>query len=166
MACTQGSRGGEPGRSQAVQPVAIALSGAYLWVPTDAPRWGKSKSSGGQLHPLLVGVAIALSLDAMAQAAYFAARGGSHSGVGALMTLAFGAAMVLADAGNGYLLSWCAQRSDSLARTLCAPACGHARGAVEFHRRRPVAPACGHLGAEPGCGLGGVCLVAASSGSK
>ena len=77
-----------------------------------------NRLSGGQLHPVLVGVAFALSLDAMAQAAYFAARGGSHSGVGAvaLMALAFGVGMVVADAGNGFLLSWCAQRSDRLAR--------------------------------------------------
>ena len=77
-----------------------------------------NRLSGGQLHPVLVGVAFALSLDAMAQAAYFAASGGSHSGIGAvaLMALAFGAGMVLADAGNGFLLSWCAQRSDRMAR--------------------------------------------------
>ena len=34
MACTRGSRSGDLARSQAARRVAIALSGAYLWVPT------------------------------------------------------------------------------------------------------------------------------------
>ena len=83
--------------------------------------------TGRQLHPLLVGAAFAISLDALAQAAFFAAQGGSagpHSGLGgvggmaavALLGAAFGAGMMLADAGNGLLLAWFAQRSDRLAQ--------------------------------------------------
>ena len=74
--------------------------------------------TGRQLHPALVGVAFALSLDSLAQAAFFAAQGGSFSGIGAVasMALAFGIGMMLADAGNGLLLSWFAHRSDRLAR--------------------------------------------------
>ena len=90
-------------------------------MPTDAPRWGKSKSSGGRLHPLLVGVAFALSLDSLAQAALFASHGGAgsaYAGMGtvALLAAVFGLGMMVADASNGLLLSWFAQRSDELAR--------------------------------------------------
>ena len=74
--------------------------------------------TGRQLHPVLVGVAFALSLDSLAQAAFFAAHGSDLSGIGAVaaMALAFGAGMMLADAGNGALLAWFASRSDRLAR--------------------------------------------------
>jgi nickel/cobalt transporter (NiCoT) family protein len=77
--------------------------------------------TGRQLHPALVGVAFALSLDSMAQAAFFAAHGGSSGNTGgiaavALLALAFGTGMMLADAFNGLLLAWFAQRSDRLAR--------------------------------------------------
>lgn len=77
--------------------------------------------TGRNLHPALVGVAFAMSLDSLAQAAFFAAHGGSVSqqgGMGAVALLAavFGAGMMLADAGNGLLLAWFAQRSDRLAR--------------------------------------------------
>lgn len=77
--------------------------------------------TGREMHPALVGVAFALSLDSLAQAAFFAAHSGSgsaYSGIGAvvLLALAFGIGMMLADAGNGLLLSWFAQRSDRLAR--------------------------------------------------
>ena len=73
-----------------------------------------ARLTGRQLHPALVGVAFAVSLDALAQAALFA----SQAGLGAvvMMALAFGLGMTVADAGNGALLSWCAQRSDQLAR--------------------------------------------------
>ena len=37
MACTRGSRGYDLGRSQAAHGVAIAMKGAYLWVPS--PVW-------------------------------------------------------------------------------------------------------------------------------
>lgn len=76
--------------------------------------------TGRELHPALVGVAFALSLDSLAQAAFFASHGGSAAGGGiaavSLLALAFGAGMMLADAGNGLLLAWFAQRSDGLAR--------------------------------------------------
>ena len=74
--------------------------------------------TGGGLHPALVGVAFAMSLDSMAQAAFFAARGSDISGIGAvaLMAAVFGLGMTLADASNGLLLSWFAQRSDDMAR--------------------------------------------------
>ncbi|MBA4178607.1 MAG: hypothetical protein C0505_18915 [Leptothrix sp. (in: Bacteria)] len=74
--------------------------------------------TGRELHPALVGVAFAMSLDSMTQAAFFAARGSDFSGIGAvaLMAAAFGLGMTLADAANGLLLSWFAQRSDGLAR--------------------------------------------------
>lgn len=85
-----------------------------------------SRLTGKQLHPALVGVAFALSLDSLAQAALFAAQGGDGltggsagpAGMGAvaLMAAVFGLGMMLADASNGLLLSWCAQRSDTLAR--------------------------------------------------
>ena len=77
--------------------------------------------TGQQLHPALVGVAFALSLDSLAQAALFAAHGGDGStgagmGTVALMAAVFGLGMMVADASNGLLLSWFAQRSDALAR--------------------------------------------------
>ncbi len=79
--------------------------------------------TGRELHPALVGVAFAFSLDSLAQAAFFAAHGGNVSasnsgGIGAVALLAgaFGAGMMLADAGNGLLLAWFAQRSDRLAQ--------------------------------------------------
>ena len=74
--------------------------------------------TGRQLHPALVGVAFALSLDSLAQAALFASRASDHTGIGAvaLMALVFGVGMSLADATNGLLLSWFANRSDKLAR--------------------------------------------------
>ena len=77
--------------------------------------------TGRQLHPALVGVAFALSLDSLAQAALFATHGseaGSQAGMGAVALLAvvFGLGMMVADASNGLLLSWFAQRSDTLAR--------------------------------------------------
>lgn len=76
--------------------------------------------TGRELHPALVGVAFALSLDSLAQAAFFASHGGSGVASGgiaavALLAAAFGAGMMLADAGNGLLLAWFAQRSDRLA---------------------------------------------------
>jgi high-affinity nickel-transport protein len=77
--------------------------------------------TGRELHPALVGVAFAMSLDSLAQAAFFAARGGdisAYSGIGAVALMAgvFGLGMMLADATNGLLLAWFAQRSDRLAR--------------------------------------------------
>ena len=78
--------------------------------------------TGQQLHPALVGVAFALSLDSLAQAALFASHGGEGTagaagmGTVALMAAVFGLGMMVADASNGLLLSWFAQRSDTLAR--------------------------------------------------
>ena len=77
--------------------------------------------TGRELHPALVGVAFAFSLDSLAQAAFFASHGGSvnaSGGIGAVALLAgaFGAGMMLADAGNGLLLAWFAHRSDRLAQ--------------------------------------------------
>jgi high-affinity nickel permease len=74
--------------------------------------------TGRQLHPALVGMAFALSFDAMAQAAFFASSGSQFSGMGAVVLLAcaFAAGMLVADAANGALLNWFAGRSDSLAR--------------------------------------------------
>lgn len=75
--------------------------------------------TGRELHPALVGVAFAMSLDSLAQAAFFASHGGSSATGGivavALLAAVFGAGMMLADAGNGLLLAWFAQRSDRLA---------------------------------------------------
>ncbi len=75
--------------------------------------------TGRELHPALVGVAFAMSLDSLAQAAFFASHGGSSASGGiaavALLAAAFGSGMMLADAGNGLLLAWFAQRSDRLA---------------------------------------------------
>lgn len=74
--------------------------------------------SGGQLHPVLVGMAFALSFDALAQAAFFASRGNELASLGtvALLAATFGAGMLIADAANGALLAWFASRSDHLAR--------------------------------------------------
>ncbi len=74
--------------------------------------------TGRQLHPVLVGMAFAMSFDALAQAAFFASRGSEFSGLGAVALLAgvFGLGMMLADATNGALLNWFASRSDRLAR--------------------------------------------------
>ena len=77
--------------------------------------------TGRELHPALVGVAFAMSLDSLAQAAFFAARGGdvsANSGIVAVALMAgvFGLGMMVADATNGLLLAWFAQRSDRLAR--------------------------------------------------
>lgn len=78
------------------------------------------RMTGRELHPALVGVAFALSLDSLAQAAFFASHGGGDSSGGilavALLAAVFGVGMMLADAGNGLLLAWFAQRSDSLTR--------------------------------------------------
>lgn len=74
--------------------------------------------TGNQLHPTLVGMAFALSFDALAQAAFFASRGGQFSGMDAVALLAgvFGLGMLVADAANGALLNWFAGRSDRMAR--------------------------------------------------
>ena len=76
--------------------------------------------TGRELHPALVGVAFAMSLDSLAQAAFFASHGGSSAAGGisavAMLATTFGGGMMLADAGNGLLLAWFAQRSDRLAR--------------------------------------------------
>jgi high-affinity nickel-transport protein len=73
---------------------------------------------GAHLHPVLVGVAFAISFDAMAQAAFFAARGGDLAGLSAvvLMAATFGIGMMLSDAVNGALIAWFASRSDQLSR--------------------------------------------------
>ncbi len=74
--------------------------------------------TGQHLHPALVGMAFAMSFDSLAQAVFFASRGSEFSGIGAvvLLALVFGIGMTLADATNGLLLSWFANRSDRLAR--------------------------------------------------
>ena len=74
--------------------------------------------TGRQLHPVLVGMAFAMSFDALAQAAFFASRGSEFSGLPAVVLLAaaFGLGMMVADASNGALLNWFASRSDRLAR--------------------------------------------------
>lgn len=105
--------------------LAIAASNfAHAWRPAGAHRPHGPVSAlllrvtGGQLHPALVGMAFALSFDSLAQAAFFASRGGQFSGMGAVVLLAavFGLGMLVADATNGALLSWFAGRSDRLAR--------------------------------------------------
>ena len=105
--------------------LAIAASNfAHAWRPagTHRPHGPLSallmRVTGGQVHPALVGMAFALSFDSLAQAAFFASRGGQFSGMGAVVLLAavFGAGMLVADAANGALLSWFASRSDRLAR--------------------------------------------------
>jgi nickel/cobalt transporter (NiCoT) family protein len=76
-----------------------------------------TRMTGAHLHPALVGVAFALSFDSMAQAAFFAARGGDLAGMMAVMLMAgaFGLGMMVADAVNGALLAWFANRSDEIA---------------------------------------------------
>lgn len=76
------------------------------------------RATGRNLHPALVGMAFAMSFDALAQAAFLASRGNEISGLGAVLLLAaaFGSGMTLADASNGALLNWFANRSDRLAR--------------------------------------------------
>ncbi len=103
--------------------VIAATNFAHAWRPTrDAPVGPFTavllRLTGRNLHPVLVGMAFAMSFDAFAQAAFFASRGSEFSGLGAVAALAaaFGAGMVMADAGNGALLAWCASRSDRLAR--------------------------------------------------
>jgi nickel/cobalt transporter (NiCoT) family protein len=105
--------------------LAIAASNfAHAWRPAGSHRPHGPMSAlllrvtGGQLHPALVGMAFALSFDSLAQAAFFASRGGQFSGMGAVVLLAavFGLGMLVADATNGALLSWFATRSDRLAR--------------------------------------------------
>ena len=105
--------------------LAIAASNfAHAWQPAGAHRPHGPMSAlllrvtGGQLHPALVGMAFALSFDSLAQAAFFATRGGQFSGMSAVALLAavFGLGMLVADATNGALLSWFATRSDRLAR--------------------------------------------------
>jgi nickel/cobalt transporter (NiCoT) family protein len=104
--------------------LAIAGSNlAHAWRPAAAPPQGPlaaalMRLTGRQLHPALVGMAFAFSFDALAQAAFFASRGGQFSGMSAvaLLAAAFGLGMLVADAANGALLSWFAGRSDRLAR--------------------------------------------------
>ncbi|MFZ2648736.1 MAG: hypothetical protein WA210_01395 [Burkholderiaceae bacterium] len=76
------------------------------------------RMTGRHLHPAWVGMAFAMSFDSLAQAAFFASKGSALNGVAAViaMALAFGAGMVVADAGNGALVAWCMRRSDALAR--------------------------------------------------
>lgn len=105
--------------------LAIAVSNfAHAWRPAGSHRphgplsAAVLKMTGGQLHPALVGMAFAFSFDSLAQAAFFASRGGQFSGMAAvaLLAAAFGLGMLVADAANGALLNWFAGRSDRLAR--------------------------------------------------
>ena len=77
-----------------------------------------TRLTGPRLHPSLVGMAFALSLDSLGQAVFFASRGSEFDGLGAVVAMAcvFGFGMLVADAGNGALLAWFARRSDGLAR--------------------------------------------------
>ena len=74
--------------------------------------------SGGNLHPALVGMAFAMSFDSLGQAMFFASHqaGASSIWVVALMAAVFGCGMMFADASNGALLAWFANRSDRIAR--------------------------------------------------
>lgn len=74
--------------------------------------------TGRQLHPALVGVAFAMSFDALAQAVFFASRGSEFNGIATVVSMAavFGLGMTVADAANGALLNWFASRSDRLAQ--------------------------------------------------
>lgn len=85
--------------------------------PISAALMRATRGRGGHLHPVLVGMAFAISFDSMAQAAFFAARGSEFSGMAAVavMALVFGVGMTIADAANGALLAWFAGRSDRLA---------------------------------------------------
>ena len=86
--------------------------------PLSAALMRVTRGRGDHLHPALVGMAFAMSFDSLAQAAFFAARGSEFSGMAAvaLMALVFGTGMCIADAANGALLAWFANRSDRLAR--------------------------------------------------
>ena len=62
---------------------------AHAWRPThDAPVGPFTavllRVTGGNLHPVLVGMAFAMSFDAFAQAAFFASRGSEFSGLSAV----------------------------------------------------------------------------------
>jgi high-affinity nickel-transport protein len=72
--------------------------------------------TGSKLHPALIGMAFAFSMDAIAQAAFFAARGTELSGgVGVvLLATSFGCGMLVADAANGALLNWFTSQIDRL----------------------------------------------------
>lgn len=95
---------------------AHALRGGSAQPPRTGPITATLlRLTGGQLHPALVGMAFAMSFDAMGQAAYFAARGGEFDGAVLLLAVAFGLGMLAADASNGALLNWFAGRSDQLA---------------------------------------------------
>ena len=100
-----------------------ATNFAHAWRPSQAAPAGPLarmllRATGGNLHPLLVGMAFAMSFDAWAQAAFFATRGAEFDGFAAVAALAaaFGAGMVAADAGNGALIAWCARRGDLIAQ--------------------------------------------------
>ncbi len=103
--------------------LAIAASNlAHAWRPRAERPVGPMSAlllrlTGRQLHPALVGMAFALSFDAMAQAAYFAAHGGAAGSLGPIFALAalFGLGMLVADAGNGLLFNAFAARSDLMA---------------------------------------------------
>ena len=93
-----------------------ALRGAGAQQPRTGPiTTTLLRLTGRQLHPALVGMAFAMSFDAMAQAAYFASRGGEFDSAVLLLAVAFGLGMLAADASNGALLNWFARRSDQLA---------------------------------------------------
>ncbi len=105
----------------AVSNLAHALTSASGSVRPMGPMAAMLfRVTGHELHPALVGVAFAFSLDSLAQAAFFASHGGGSScgciGAVAMLAGAFGVGMMLADAGNGLLLAWFAQRSDRLAQ--------------------------------------------------
>ena len=106
--------------AHALTPVADGLRPVAPMGPMGPMAALLFRITGRELHPALVGVAFAMSLDSLAQAAFFASHGGSSAtgGIGAVAMLAavFGGGMMLADAGNGLLLAWFAQRSDRLAR--------------------------------------------------
>ncbi|MEO6407203.1 MAG: hypothetical protein ABIO45_00415 [Burkholderiaceae bacterium] len=100
-----------------------ATNFAHAWRPSQAAPAGPLarallRATGGNLHPVLVGMAFAMSFDAWAQAAFFATRGAEFSGFAAvgMLAAAFGIGMVVADAGNGALIAWCARRGDRMAR--------------------------------------------------
>ncbi len=76
--------------------------------------------TGRHLHPALVGMAFALSFDALAQALFFASQGSSPSGLCQVVALAgvFGAGMVVSDALNGALLGWASAQGDAWSRRM------------------------------------------------
>nr|MDP2192151.1 hypothetical protein [Rhodoferax sp.] len=104
--------------------IAASNFGHALRSGGDAPRpvgpvaAALFRLTGRQLHPSLVGVAFAMSFDALAQAAFFASRGSEFSGFSTVVLLAgvFGLGMTVADAANGALLNWFVGRSDRLAQ--------------------------------------------------